>query len=585
MKIPVARIYTISLTAILGIVAYIFFGFYYPGHLYYQEQFQLFLFDSYYFNERIATPDGLAEYIGEFFTQFYYHAWVGAIVIALLLMLYQLLTWRVSCLFKKVEAFYPLSFIPTLLMFALLCDENSMLTFLIACILALLYAYTMCLTKRFIVRIVATILSLPLLYWCIGGAFFIAVVLLSAYEIKRSKNRSGVIGSLAILAVGIACPFIAKIWVQYPLVNLYTGIGYYRFPAVLPYLFILTVVVTIAIPLLFILLPSLSSKQLKLIVPIQIAAIAFFGAYLTKQSSDMSKEEAMVYDYLAKKQRWEQIITKAERKSPRSPLSVVCLNLALGRTGTLGERMFEFYQRNTEGLLTSFQRDFTSPLPASEAFYHLGMINTAQRYTFEAMEAIPNYRKSTRCYKRLAETNLINGEYEVAEKYIRALTNSLYYRKWANNALTYLYNDEKINNHPEWGTLRRYRYQNDFLYSPHEMDKMLGLLLTHNIANKMAFEYMLGYTLLNRDIDSFMKYYSLGQNMRYRGIPRSYQEALIFAWSQQHSSLDEMPWAISPQVKNAVSTFARMYSQQTDSKKTLKEKFGDTYWNYLLLNN
>ncbi|MCO7111572.1 DUF6057 family protein [Bacteroides uniformis] len=71
----------------------------------------------------------------------------------------------------------------------------------------------------------------------------------------------------------------------------------------------------------------------------------------------------------------------------------------------MGDRMFEFYQNGTEGLLPEFQRDFTSPLPTSEAYYHLGMVNTAQRFTFEAMEAIPNFNKSGRCFKRLAETN------------------------------------------------------------------------------------------------------------------------------------------------------------------------------------
>lgn len=40
---------------------------------------------------------------------------------------------------------------------------------------------------------------------------------------------------------------------------------------------------------------------------------------------------------------------------------------------------------------------------------------------FEAMEAIPDYKKSGRAYMRLAETNLINGQYAVAAKYLLAL--------------------------------------------------------------------------------------------------------------------------------------------------------------------
>ena len=57
---------------------------------------------------------------------------------------------------------------------------------------------------------------------------------------------------------------------------------------------------------------------------------------------------------------------------------------------------------------------------------------------FEAMEAIPDYKKSGRAYMRLAETNLINGQYAVAAKYLRALQHTLFYKKWATNAMSYL---------------------------------------------------------------------------------------------------------------------------------------------------
>lgn len=62
----------------------------------------------------------------------------------------------------------------------------------------------------------------------------------------------------------------------------------------------------------------------------------------------------------------------------------------------------------------SFVNDFTIPLVAGEPYYYLGLVNVAQQFVFEAMEAVPDYRKSVRCFKRLAETNLINGRYEVA---------------------------------------------------------------------------------------------------------------------------------------------------------------------------
>lgn len=114
--------------------------------------------------------------------------------------------------------------------------------------------------------------------------------------------------------------------------------------------------------------------------------------------------------------------------------------------------------------MPNFIRDFNSPLIVNEVYYHLGMINTSQRFTFEAMEAIPSYQKSVRCYQRLAETNIVNGDYILAGKYLKALQHTLFYRKWANDAMSYLYNDKKVQNHPEWGILRTYLYKDDFYF-------------------------------------------------------------------------------------------------------------------------
>ena len=44
------------LTILFGLVVFLFWKFRYPFALTYQEQFQMFLFDSDYFMERIAEP-------------------------------------------------------------------------------------------------------------------------------------------------------------------------------------------------------------------------------------------------------------------------------------------------------------------------------------------------------------------------------------------------------------------------------------------------------------------------------------------------------------------------------------------------
>ena len=165
------------------------------------------------------------------------------------------------------------------------------------------------------------------------------------------------------------------------------------------------------------------------------AGIASVSVVVVSKTADISKEETMKYDFHARMKLWNRTIEMADRKSPSTPISVTCLNLALAVTDRMGDRMFNYFQNGPQGLLADFVRDYTSPLSTAEAYYHLGMINTAQRFVFEAQEAIPDYHKSARCYARLAETNLINGDYDVARKYLLPLTHTLFYKKWAESVL------------------------------------------------------------------------------------------------------------------------------------------------------
>ena len=83
-------------TLLFGLAVLLFFGLAYPHHLHYQEQFQLFLFDSGYAWEIVRQPGGLADLLGRFCTQFFLFAWVGAAIIAVLLMAVQLLITRID---------------------------------------------------------------------------------------------------------------------------------------------------------------------------------------------------------------------------------------------------------------------------------------------------------------------------------------------------------------------------------------------------------------------------------------------------------------------------------------------------------
>ena len=130
---------------------------------------------------------------------------------------------------------------------------------------------------------------------------------------------------------------------------------------------------------------------------------------------------------------------------------------------------------------------------------------TKSQITKSAQEAILDFQKSARCYKRLAQTNLITGNYEVARKYLMTLRKTLFYRDWANETLPLLGNEKAIAKHPEYGRLRKMSYKEDFYFGGHVTPDMLEKLFFSNTDNRLAYEYLVAYYLLTDDRESYAK--------------------------------------------------------------------------------
>ena len=550
------------LTLFFGLVVFLFWECRYPFALTFQEQLQLFLFDGDYFCERMAEPGGLARYVGEFLVQFYNATVIGALILAILFMMVQRLTWRLM----RCEDYYYLSLIPALVLWFAMGDENVMLAYVVALIMAMGCILGLRPLERLnlIGRVIIALVALPLLYWLIGPlALLVAVCMVPTW-----------LAGLAVIYV-VALVLVSAWLLPYPLVRLAVGIGYYRFPVTIPYLLLL-------IPVLIAMmhygcrhLPK-PKQGVKYALILAITALLFVPQHY---GFDAKKYELMEYDYLVRIKDWNGIIAKAEQQTPDKPMSVSATNLALAMTNQLGERAFEFYQRGSQGLLPPFERNYATTQLTGEIYFHLGLVNTAQRLAFEAMEAISNYNKSGRVLKRLVETNIINGQYKVAEKYIKILEKTIFYRRWAERMRAMLGDEKAINAHPLYGTLRQYRLQEDFLFSDTELDKICGQLFMHNHQNQMAAQYLLMMPLLDKDVPRFMQYAQYVQSqVRYN--PRSCQEAIAFGFMQQRQQPPQ--GLVSPLILQQLNDFSRIYSAGGKGAPGL-EQFRNSVWYYLMV--
>ena len=582
------------LSLLFGVAVVIFWSVPYMSGLCFQEQYQMFLFDTNYFLERIVLPGGLADYISEFLVQFYYMPVLGGTIIALLLMSIQAISWGLMKQYgmKAVFPGYLLSFVPSIVLWCVMGDQNLLLSFVVALSGALLMGWIHNRFHNRLVKVVFELVSTALVYWFLGPVVFLYAALMIGDTLMKGKQNGHILSSLGysacLLILTVAWILLTTQSLQYPLYRIFSGLNYYRYPGTVSPLPLGVMIWTVVV-VFFGMVPDGHAwikklQQSKVVMALAYVLVIVASWFGIKASFDAMTYDLIDYDFLVRTEQWDKIIEKAEKKQATTPLSVSCVNLALSQKGMLADRLFEFYQNGGEGLFPTFTRDMISPVSTAEIFFRLGMVNDAERYMFEAQEAIPNYRKSARLTRRIIECEIINGNYQVAAKLLRRLQKTLFYSNWANQTMALLGNEKAINRHPVYGKLRKYREKKqDFLFSDREMDQMLGLLFLNDNHNKMAYEYLVCYELLQRDMEKFMQYYPLGRFVDYDHIPRSFQEILIGNWMKTHSDPRTIPYSVDAQNVNNTLNFIQLYMQNPKDPQLSQQPYVSNAWHYVMV--
>lgn len=582
------------LSLLFGVAVVIFWSVPYMSGLCFQEQYQMFLFDIGYFLERIVLPGGLADYISEFLVQFYYMPVLGGTIIALLLMSIQAISWGLMKQYgmKAVFPGYLLSFVPSIVLWCAMGDQNLLLSFVVALSGALLMGWIHNRFHNRLVKVVFELVSTALVYWFLGPVVFLYAALMIGDTLMKGKQNGHILSSLGysacLLILTVAWILLTTQSLQYPLYRIFSGLNYYRYPGTVSPLPLGVMIWTVVV-VFFGMVPDGHAwikklQQSKVVIALAYVLVIVASWFGIKASFDEMTYDLIDYDFLVRTEQWDKIIEKAEKKPATTPLSVSCVNLALSQKGMLADRLFEFYQNGGEGLFPTFTRDMISPVSTAEIFFRLGMVNDAERYMFEAQEAIPNHRKSARLTRRIIECEIINGNYQVAAKLLRRLQKTLFYSNWANQMMALLGNEKAINRHPIYGKLRKYREKKqDFLFSDREMDQMLGLLFLNDNHNRMAYEYLMCYELLQRDLEKFVQYYPLGRFVGYDHIPRSFQEILIGNWMKTHSDPRTIPYSVDAQNVNNTLNFIQLYMQNPKNPQLGQQPYVSNAWHYVMV--
>lgn len=381
------------------------------------EQYMMFQTTGSYFQDRLAEPGGLNEYVTEFLSLAFIHPYGASVVIALLLGLIS------GCFFLYlkacgVRASMLAAILPSFLIWIYPQESIALLTML-AFVQVLAYLYTS--IKIDWLRYLFGFLFLGGSYFFAAPANLLLALLIAVYECcaKEDKARFGV--AIIAIAWGGLLPLIAMRTVyilpmreaffskhlchpEYPIPN---SLGY----------------IMLAYPLIAFILYYVRSRVFirkeswKRIVSYVFLLIAMVAGILYKKDP---MEQAYRYDYYARLGEWQKIVSHARAHSVRDMDALIYLNLALSKTGRFTSDLMRFPQIGEGGFIPHDPKSRMGLIEASEVAWQVGQVNAAQRFAFVGVLS------SQRCVqprlmKRLVETYLVTGEYRAAEKYIKIL--------------------------------------------------------------------------------------------------------------------------------------------------------------------
>lgn len=591
LSVPLLPVFGILL--IVGWVVYFYTACRYQ--LLFMEQQELFLYTRTYLIDYLQQPGGVTGYIGAFLLQFFYHPLVGAAILGLSGgALFLLLNRSVKSVVRPELAFL-LAFFPPLLLFTLQHDHALLPSMAVSLLFSLAGVRLGFAVKHRVSRIAVRGVILLFLLFVGGVSVWIPLLAFVVDEVRISqpKRFAGPMIWLAglVLLFWVLLSRLYLTWLPSDLLlaNLTLRGG---IPFFLPLLLLLWFT-SLALVLLPLILPdriALAEERhhaagYRQAGPFLLIAVLAFWA--VKWVGNRNTEQILHIDHAVMMQDWPEALELC--KAYPEPHSVVWqyANLSLFMQGRLLDDFLSFSSSDFDPLFLPFTPNNLIPLFGQEVYYQMGLMNESVRWAFEASVANPQGTQS-RLLRRLAQANLVNRKYEVAGKYLTLLEQSLYYRRWARQMKLSL--SDTLSDNLVWVKSKRDLLpQEDFFSRGHPI-----LFLEDYVAlqpgNKMAFEYLMAYFLLTKDLKAVMDYMPQLFNHNYAKFPSLLAQVVVLYLATHPQDADliksyPVPSDVFKQFELFHSVLRTHQANPEVAKAMLKKDFGNTVWYYLQFDN
>lgn len=598
------------------------------------QEINLFLGSKLFFREQMVEPGGFLSWIGSWFTQFFFYPWLGVL---LLCAWWLLLMWLIQRTFRITRPWMPVTVIPVLFLLVTIVDMGYWVYILklrghvflgtigTTAAVALLWAFRS-LGSWSVVRQKTMLRSAFVLIACavgypLFGVYGIGATALMAVWIWRLEPRR--MSALAVSITGFlsACLvplfFYRFVYYQTNIANVYA--------AKLPLYFVTEEYSSYYLPFLllllfFVVLSVLSSpstvpigegvnkpasaspksgkkskvkggsaprpyrEAIAVVLLLLAAAYTYVSWY---DDENFHRELAM--QHCIDRLDWEGVLKEAVKQESEPTRAIVMMrNLALANLGRQGDEMYR-YMNGCKKCDAPFDIRAINAV-GDLIYYHYGMPNYSYRL---CMERGVEFGWRVGQLKFMVRSSLVNGELQLARKYLALLKQTMFHDTWADEKYQLTLHPENIARMPEIAFISHMMHFDDKLTADNNLVEnflMRRLMYSRYTQDPVFLEQVLLACMAAKDAELFWpRLYTYSRLYPDRPWPVHIQEAAyLLADLEERPDIDNMP--VSPAVRENFKRFDQAASRLEGAdwaaaNAALYPLFGNTYfYDYYMVN-
>lgn len=568
-----------------------------PAFLYVQ-QMPVFVPTERFMGETLQIPGGPIDLLASFLMLRFTSEWVGALILTVCCALLLLILSGVFQERTMLPGFGWLIFLPPIAFTLMLTDYERPLTGVLSLLFStgFYWIFTRFENKAPALRLIFFAVSGCVLYYLTPGGFLIYMALAAvsqAPRLVRRPSRAALIGLAAAMAWAVPTAAANRVFLIGRKDAFLKHLPFVQYD-VSQWPFYLFVILLTGLAVLASVRPKESktkeskTKENRLlsrpaVVFGLVVAIPLLNGLLSVLAVNRVERKVLEIRTLAHENRWRDLLEAVDMNAIRHVTCMTLINQALYHTDQLASHMFNFGQPwKTAGLILPRDLAYEYPLEHCRIVFDMGHVTEAERWASEAMVL---YGPTPWVLERQALINILQDDRAAATKYLRILSMIGPTRNWAEHYAKIVDEPDRLRYEHRLLTLKALKPTENFITSIVNPQTDFQKLLEQNPDNRMAYEYLMAYALLARDLRLFTEYLPMYTRFQYGGMPRHYQEALLVFLSQKGRI--ELPgFQPDPRIVQRFRQFTQTMQQVRTAGaaglQRLKNRFGDTYWYYLI---